>query len=142
MHQPQNIFFAKMNLCTCSKRIAAIFFVFLTHPAILQASNQAKNQASFVHDRVRRLSGSNFARSNIVRYPALFDCLATHVGRCSSNIFCSMKRWMEFALLLQPTILLDATMSQCFAARAMRVTLRAMRFMRARVRAIRVTVLT
>ena len=34
-----------MNLCTCSKRIAAIFFVFLTHPTILQASNHAKNQA-------------------------------------------------------------------------------------------------
>ena len=25
---PQNIFFAKMNLCTCSKRIAAIFSFF------------------------------------------------------------------------------------------------------------------
>ena len=28
-------FFAKMNLCTCLKRIAAIFFIFLTNPAIL-----------------------------------------------------------------------------------------------------------
>ena len=42
-----------MNLCTCSKRIAAIF-PFLTNPALLWALKDAKIQASFVHDRVRR----------------------------------------------------------------------------------------
>ena len=50
--------------------------------------------------------------------PTLFDSLAAHVGRCSSNIFCSIKCWIEFAFdqTLQPTILFDAAMLQCFAA--------------------------
>ena len=50
--------------------------------------------------------------------PTLFDRLAAHVGRCSSNIFCSIKGWIEFAFdqTLQPIILLDAKMLQCFAA--------------------------
>ena len=47
--------------------------------------------------------------------PTLFDSLAAHVGRCSSNIFCSIKCWIEFAFdqTLQPTILFDAAMLQC-----------------------------
>ena len=47
------MFFTKMNLCTCSKRIAAFFSLFLTNPAILEASKVAKIEATFVHDRVR-----------------------------------------------------------------------------------------
>ena len=50
--------------------------------------------------------------------PTMFDRLAAHVGRCSCNIFCSIKRWIEFAhdQALRQTILLDATILQCFAA--------------------------
>ena len=50
--------------------------------------------------------------------PTLFDRLAAHVGWCSSNIFCSIKCWIEFDFdqALCPTILLDEKMLQCFDA--------------------------
>ena len=48
----------------------------------------------------------------------LFDRLAAHFGRRSSNIFCSLKCWTQFAFdqTLRLTILLDSTVFQCFAA--------------------------
>ena len=47
-------FFAKTNLCTMFETHCGHLFIFLTNPVILKASKVAKNQASFVHDRVRR----------------------------------------------------------------------------------------
>ena len=43
--------------------------------------------------------------------PTLYNPLVTHFGRYSSNIFCSIKCWIEFAFdqTLRPTILLDVT---------------------------------
>ena len=60
---------------------------------------------------------SNYRTSTLL-VPTLFDRLATHVERCSTNIFCSIKCWMDFAFdqTLRRTILLDATMLQCLAA--------------------------
>ena len=78
--EPQNIVFAKLNLCTCSKRIAAILFLLLTNPAILQASKLAKNLASFVHDRVRRGVGLFL----ICRHNLLFMHVYKKLIRCKS----------------------------------------------------------
>ena len=50
----QNIFCTKINLCTCSKCSANVFFLLPTNPPILYASKLAKTQASFVHNWVRR----------------------------------------------------------------------------------------
>ena len=49
----QNIFCTKMNLYTCSKCSATIFFLLPTNPPTLYALKLAKTQASFVHNRVR-----------------------------------------------------------------------------------------
>ena len=49
----QNIFCTKMNLCTCLKCSATVFFLLPTNPPTLYASKLAKTQASFVHNRVR-----------------------------------------------------------------------------------------
>ena len=56
----------------------AIFFLFLTNPAILWASKVAKIQASFVHNRVRRGVGLFlFLRHNLLCmhfYKELMQC--------------------------------------------------------------------